>query len=132
MVNTISVTCSVLPLLILLNVLGPEGKLTLPTRVRSKGLPPAREDRSTHNSLKVNLHQAKAEAKTKLIFDFGLFFDFFRFRSDLRLIYISMKAKVKQIISLIFVTTQCKHTTGKSMYPFQAMSLLRSLSLQYK
>ena len=33
-------------------------------------------------------------------------------------IYINAKVKVKRKMSLIFVATQCKHTTGKSMYPF--------------
>ena len=46
MVKTMLVTCSTFPHLILLNVLGPEGKLTLPTRVRSKGFPPERDTRS--------------------------------------------------------------------------------------
>ena len=37
------------------------------------------------------------------------------------LVYISAKAKRK--FSLIFGATECKHTTGKSMYLIQAMSL---------
>ena len=45
--------------------------------------------------------------------------------------YIGANAKAKAKISLIFGTPQYKHTTRKSMYPFQAISLSRSLSLQY-
>ena len=44
--------------------------------------------------------------------------------------YIGANAKAK--VSLIFAATQYKHASRKSMYPFQAVSLSRSLSLQYK
>ena len=46
--------------------------------------------------------------------------------------YIGANVKAKAKVSLIFAATQYKHASRKSMYPFQAMSLSRSLSFQYK
>ena len=45
--------------------------------------------------------------------------------------YIGATANAKVKIPLFFVATQCKQVTQNTMYPFKAMSLSRSLSLQY-